>query len=165
MAYYIFLKSLRSLEEFRKNPHLKIPLKSPCANFQSLGKFKNPIFIRKRILLRFRPNRPSGQPARPASQPSQPSAFSPVGRARARPISACAAVSYWPKYVSFLTLHNPATTPSPSVTAKWGPPVSSIFHLTPADLGHAAASLGHPAPPRLYLEMPSQAINFPALIP
>jgi hypothetical protein len=25
MAYYIFLKSLRSLEEFRKNPHVKIP--------------------------------------------------------------------------------------------------------------------------------------------
>jgi hypothetical protein len=56
-------------------------------------------------------------------------------------------------------------TPSPSVTAKWGPPVSSIFHLTPADPGHAAASLGHLAPPHLYLEMPSQAFNFPALIP
>jgi hypothetical protein len=24
MAYYIFLKSLRSIEEFRKNPHVKI---------------------------------------------------------------------------------------------------------------------------------------------
>jgi hypothetical protein len=47
MAYYIFLKSLRSLKEFRKNPHVKIPLKSPCANFQSLGKFKNPIFNSK----------------------------------------------------------------------------------------------------------------------
>jgi hypothetical protein len=44
MAYYIFLKSLRSLEEFRKNPHVKIPPKSPSTNFQSLGKFKNPIF-------------------------------------------------------------------------------------------------------------------------
>jgi hypothetical protein len=162
---YIFLKSLRSLEEFRKNPHLKIPPKSPCANFQSLGKFKNPIFIRKRIFLRFLPNRPSGQLACPASQPSQPPAFSPISRARARPIPACAAVAYWPKYVSFFTLRNPATTPSPSVTAKWGPPISSIFHLTPADPGHAAASLGHPTPPRLYLEMPSQAINFPALIP
>jgi hypothetical protein len=44
MAYYIFLKSLRSLEELRKNPHVKIPPKYPCANFQSLHKFKNPIF-------------------------------------------------------------------------------------------------------------------------
>jgi hypothetical protein len=165
MAYYIFLKSLRSLEEFRKSPHAKIPPKSLSTNFQSLGKFKNPIFIRKRIFLHFRPNRPSGQPARPASQPSQPPAFSPASRVCARPIPSCAAVAYWPKYISFFTLRNPATTPSPPVTSKWGPPVSSIFLLTSADPGHAAASLGHPAPSRLYLEMPSQAINFPALIP
>jgi hypothetical protein len=51
MAYYIFLKSLRSLEEFRKNPHIKIPPKSPCTNIQSLGIFKNPNFILKRIFL------------------------------------------------------------------------------------------------------------------
>jgi hypothetical protein len=44
MTYYIFLKSLRSPEEFRKNTHVKISPKSPSANFQSLGKFKNPIF-------------------------------------------------------------------------------------------------------------------------
>jgi hypothetical protein len=44
MSYYIFLKSLRSLEEFRRNPHAKIPPNFPCADFQSLGKFKNPIF-------------------------------------------------------------------------------------------------------------------------
>jgi hypothetical protein len=60
MAYYIFLKSLRSLEEFSKNPHVKIPPKSPCANFQSLGKFKNKIFNSKIHFLRFRPNRPCG---------------------------------------------------------------------------------------------------------
>jgi hypothetical protein len=41
MAYFIFLNYLRSLEEFRKNPHVKFSPKSPCANFQSLGKFKN----------------------------------------------------------------------------------------------------------------------------
>mgnify|MGYP007097266012 CR=1 FL=1 len=145
MAYYIFLKSLRSLEEFKKNPHAKIPPKSLSTNFQSLDKFKNPFFIWKRIFLRFRPNRPSGQPTRPASQLSQPPAFSPTGCARARPISTCVAVM----------------TPSPSVTAKGAPPVSSIFHLAPADPGHAAASLGHPAPPRLCLEMPSQGVNSP----
>jgi hypothetical protein len=44
MAYYNVLKSLRSLEEFRKNPHVKIPPKSPSTNLQSVGKFKNPIF-------------------------------------------------------------------------------------------------------------------------
>jgi hypothetical protein len=46
MTYYIFLKSLRSLEEFRKNPHDKIP----PTNFQSLCIFKNPIFIQKEFL-------------------------------------------------------------------------------------------------------------------
>jgi hypothetical protein len=59
MAYYIFVKSLRSLEEFRKNPHVKIPPKSSPTNFQSLCIFKNPIFIRKEFFLRIRPTRPS----------------------------------------------------------------------------------------------------------
>jgi hypothetical protein len=64
MAWHIvfFLKSLRILEEFRKNPCVKIPPKSSCANFQSLGKFKNPIFILKRIFLQFQPSR-SSRPA------------------------------------------------------------------------------------------------------
>jgi hypothetical protein len=55
MAYYIFLKSLRSLEEFRKNPHVKIPPKSSSTNFQSLAKFKNPILIHKFFFLAFGP--------------------------------------------------------------------------------------------------------------
>jgi hypothetical protein len=63
MAYFIFLKYLRSLEEFRKNSHVKIPPKSPCANFQSLGIFKNQILFRKEFSpslsahLAFRPSR------------------------------------------------------------------------------------------------------------
>jgi hypothetical protein len=65
MAYFIFLKYLRSLEEFSKNPHVKIPPKSPCANFQSLGIFKNLISIRKGFFFRFQPIRPS--PARAGS--------------------------------------------------------------------------------------------------
>jgi hypothetical protein len=52
MTYYIFLKSWRSLEEFRKNPHLKIPPKSPSTNFQSLGKFKN-LFFNSEILFSY----------------------------------------------------------------------------------------------------------------
>jgi hypothetical protein len=54
MAYYIFLKSLNSLEEFSKNPHIEIPPKSPT-NFQSLGKFKNPIFNSEILFLDFGP--------------------------------------------------------------------------------------------------------------
>jgi hypothetical protein len=60
MAYYIFLKSLRSLEEFRKNPHAKIPPKSPSTNFKSLGKFKNPIFNSEILFPCFRPGQPCG---------------------------------------------------------------------------------------------------------
>jgi hypothetical protein len=45
MAYFIFLKYLDTLEDFRKNSHVKIPPNSPCANLQSLGIFKNPILI------------------------------------------------------------------------------------------------------------------------
>jgi hypothetical protein len=75
-----FLKSLRSLEEFRKNPHVKIPPKSPSTNFQSLAIIKNQIFIRKRIFLHFRPIRPSGQPAYSASRPTPPPDLCSVAR-------------------------------------------------------------------------------------
>jgi hypothetical protein len=49
---------LRSLEEFRKNPHVKIPPKSPSTNFQSHGKFKNLIFNSEIIFSCFWPSRP-----------------------------------------------------------------------------------------------------------
>jgi hypothetical protein len=41
MAYYTFLKSLRSLKEFRKNSHAKIRSKSPCTKFPSFQKKLN----------------------------------------------------------------------------------------------------------------------------
>jgi hypothetical protein len=80
MAYYIFLKSLRSLEEFRKNPHVKISPKSHSTNFQSLGKFKNLIFNSEILSLDFGP---ADLAAHPASQPSQP-----TGRAVPRKLKA-----------------------------------------------------------------------------
>jgi hypothetical protein len=63
MAYYIFLKSLRSLEEFRKNPHVKILPKSSSTIFQSLAKFKNPILIRKSFYFLFLTFGPAGLPS------------------------------------------------------------------------------------------------------
>jgi hypothetical protein len=78
MAYYIFLKSLRSLEEFRKNPHVKIPPKSPSTNFQSLGKFNNPIFNLEILFLISA--RPTMRPTRPLSPASPLAAPSPTGR-------------------------------------------------------------------------------------
>jgi hypothetical protein len=59
MTYYIFLKSLRSPEEFTKNLHIKIPPKSPPTNFQSLCIFKKSKIYSEIILLRFRLIRPS----------------------------------------------------------------------------------------------------------
>jgi hypothetical protein len=79
MAWHIifFLKSLTSLEEFRKNPHVKIPLKSFSTNFQSLDKFKNPILIRKLFfLISARP--PPLFFFQPSRGPPPPSRSSPV---------------------------------------------------------------------------------------
>jgi hypothetical protein len=69
MAYYIFLKSFRSLEEFRKNPHVKIPPKSPSTNFQSLDKFKNPIFNLEMSFFLISA-RPTLEPTRPLAHPA-----------------------------------------------------------------------------------------------
>jgi hypothetical protein len=105
--------------------------------------------------------------SRPA-QPLSPASHRPFLPQAARALSPSQPAWQWrigQNTSPFSRWRNPATTPSPSVTAKWAPPVSSIFHLVPADPSHAAASLSHPAPPRLYLEMSSQALNFPALIP
>jgi hypothetical protein len=77
MAYYTFLKSLRSLEEFRKNPHVKIPPKSPCANFQSLVNSKIQFLIRKFFfLILARP--PPLFFFQPSRGPPSPSRFGPV---------------------------------------------------------------------------------------
>jgi hypothetical protein len=67
MAYCIFLKSLRILEEFREIPLIKIPPKSPCTKFQSIGKIKNSILIQKEIL-----SWVSAQSAQRASWPTRP---------------------------------------------------------------------------------------------
>jgi hypothetical protein len=76
MAWHIlfFLKSLKSLEEFRKNLHIKIPPKSPYTNFQSLGIFKNPIFIPKRIFLHISAQS-AQQPVGPCELLAQPASF------------------------------------------------------------------------------------------
>jgi hypothetical protein len=68
MAYYIFLKTLRSLEEFRKNPHVKIPPKSLATNFQSLSIIKNQFLFGKKISSLSAQNGPAAnRPVRPLS--------------------------------------------------------------------------------------------------
>jgi hypothetical protein len=79
MAYYIFLKSLRSLEEFRKNPHVKIPPKSSCANFQALVNSKIQFLIQKFFfLISARP--PPLFFFQPSRGPPPSSQSSPVGQ-------------------------------------------------------------------------------------
>jgi hypothetical protein len=92
MAYYSFLKSLRSLEEFRKNPHVKIPPKSPSTNFQSLGKFKNQFLIQKFFFLLSarltpRPVRPLAQPAHRPRRSRRPKSSRPAHPACASVVS------------------------------------------------------------------------------
>jgi hypothetical protein len=83
MAYCIFLKSLRSLEEFRKNPYVQIHPKTPRANFQSLGKFKNPIFNPKIIFpIHFSLSAQLALPANLAIGPASPTGLpSPQAKA------------------------------------------------------------------------------------
>jgi hypothetical protein len=138
------------MSKFLLNLLLQFP-KSPAI-------IKNQILFGKEFSFAFGPiGQAASQPARPLSPASHRPhpLFSRRPRARARPIPACAALAYLPKFVSSSSLRSPAMTPSPSVTAKWAPTISSIFHLAPADPGHTAASLGHPTPPSLFLELPS----------
>jgi hypothetical protein len=121
MAYYIFLKSLRSLEEFRKNPHVKIPPKSPSTNFQSLAKFKNPILIQKFL---FFPDFRSGRPRGPLGLwPSRPTGCAvPAGRNRpGQPIQPARRSRLRGKYVFLFGSRLPESAASPSSLCQEGP--------------------------------------------
>jgi hypothetical protein len=122
MVYYIFLKSLRSLEEFRKNPHVKIPPKSPSTNYQSLHKFKNPIF-HSEIIFSLLSARPTLRPVRPLAQPaSPPAAPSPTGQNRpGRPIQPVRRSRLRGKYVFPFRSCLPELGASPSSLCQLGP--------------------------------------------
>jgi hypothetical protein len=80
VAWHIifFIKSLRSLEEFRKNPHVKIPPKCPATISQSPAVIKNQILFGKEFFFAFGPIGPAASrptwPLSPASPPA-PSPF------------------------------------------------------------------------------------------
>jgi hypothetical protein len=147
MAYFIFLKYLRSLEEFRKNPHAKIPPKFPCANFQSLGKFKNPIFNLKIFLLHFRPGYPY-RPTQPSAQLAPLAPLLPQVEANFAGPSHSAHTRRWrflQKYVFFFDSRLPFSAPSLYPLADtWAPLVSFVFSTASADPGRV--SIAPPAP-------------------
>jgi hypothetical protein len=133
MAYYIFLKSLRSLEEFRKNPHVKIPPKSPSTNLQSLGKFKNLIF-NSEILFLLISARPTLRPPWPLSPASPLATPSSAGRKRpAGPSSPRVGRVITGNTFSFSDHAFPSRPPPPSITATWAPLVSFVISPAPAD--------------------------------
>jgi hypothetical protein len=144
MAYFIFLKYLRSLEEFRKNSHVKIPPKSPCANFQSLGKFKNPIFNSKILFLRFQPGQPYGPLGLWPSRPRWPlSSRRPTPPLPAHLAHASVASSR--KYVFPFGSSLPSWSLLSRLSVKWARAVSFVFlprRLTIATSSCRLAPLG-----------------------
>jgi hypothetical protein len=149
MAYYIFLKSLRSLEEFRKNPHVKIPPKSPSTNFQSLGKFKNPIFNSEIIFLSFSfANLAAHLAYGPASPPAAPS---PAGQNRPdRPIQPAHRSRLHGKYIFLFGSRLPVQTASPSSLCQPSPICQMCLpHHTGRPQPLSSVPSGHPAPPDL----------------
>jgi hypothetical protein len=145
MAYYIFLKSLRSPEEFMKNPHIKIPPKSPPTNFQSLCIFKKFKIYSEIILLRFRPIRPSlshAGPLRPAGHRARARATRPEQPWRIcqkPPLLRVCAV----RQRRFLSLMSLPSGPHPSV------PSPSSCRPTPIPSPPRLAPSDHPMPPGL----------------
>jgi hypothetical protein len=79
MAYFIFLKSLESLEDFQKNPHVKIPPKSPCTFFQSSTKFKkNQLKFEKNFFLNFGPSPVFGPVVAHLPSPQRQPTYQPI---------------------------------------------------------------------------------------
>jgi hypothetical protein len=152
MSHYIFLKSLRSLEEFRKNFHVKIPPKSPSTNFQSLGKFKNPIFNSEIPFSLFsarptlRPTRPLAQPARWPCHPRRP-------KLSGRPTQPARRSCLRGKYVSLFVSRLPSWPPLPRLSVNRAPAVRSTpssCRLTQSMPPPRLAAIDHPAPPGLH---------------
>jgi hypothetical protein len=131
MAYYIFLKSLRSLEEFRKNPHIKILPKSPSTNFQSLGNSKIQFLIRKFFSL---PSQPTGR-AVPAGRNCPGWPIQPARRSCLRE-----------KYVFPFGSRLPEPAASPSSLCQLGP--TCQIHPLP-HAGRPRSEIPRAAAPRL----------------
>jgi hypothetical protein len=141
MAYYIFLKSLRSLEEFRKNPHVKISPKSSSTNFQSLDKFKNPIFNSE--IFSLLSARLTLQPTRPSAQPAPAGLSSPAGQSPQAGPSRSARARRWRNCRNALSSLIHAFrlgTFSLSFADAWVLRVSPVFPTAPADLGQKSSA-------------------------
>jgi hypothetical protein len=169
MAYYIFLKSLRSLEEFRKSPHAKIPPKSPSTNFQSLDKFKNPIF-NSEILFLLIWARPTLRPTRPLSPPSPLAMPSPAGQKRPAGPSSPRVGRVLTGNTFSISDHAFPSRPPPLISLTTGPWLSASSPTSSHPSSPVPPPIpGHRAPLRSAPRVPSDhyhlAFIFPPLIP
>jgi hypothetical protein len=156
MAYYIFLKSLRSLEEFRKNPHVKIPPKSLSTNFQSIGKFKNPIFLIQKFFFLF--FGPADLVAHSAFGPASPAGLTvPAGRNPPSPAhpTRASVESLW-EYAFPFGSRLPSWSLLPRLSVKRALAISSVPHLRSPELGCAATAS---RPPRAAQLRASSAVE------
>jgi hypothetical protein len=164
MAYSIFLKSLRSLEEFRKKPHIKFPPKSPCANFQSLGKFRNTIFNSEILFPCFWSGRPCSPLGCWPSRPRWPlSSHGPNSTLPAQ--LAHLSMAYLRKYVFPFGSRLPSWPPPSRLSVKWARAVRFVFlprRLTVATSSHRLRPPRAARPPTSRCQARS---SFHALIP
>jgi hypothetical protein len=144
-----FLKSLRGLEEFRKNCHVKIPPKSPSTNYQSLDKFKNPIFNLEILFPCFRPGRPCGPlglwPSRPPLASPFPQAEAHRPAQAAQPTRAIGVIAEVRFLLGFTSSSLGAF--SLPVSDMGDPLVSSVFPTAPADPGRETSAPPLPVSP------------------
>jgi hypothetical protein len=141
VAYYTFLKFLRSLEEFRKNSHAKIPSKSPWTNFQSSQKnFKFQKKIEKVYYLYWAHLRFSAQPRPTSIFFPQPATSPPPFPAGPRPLGRSVGlvrhvlVVPCPLAASLTGRHlQPChLCPSPRPANRWAPPIIPHLQLCPS---------------------------------
>jgi hypothetical protein len=152
-----------------KNPHVKIPPKSPCANFQSLAEFKNQNFnSKKSFFLTFGLATLTGPLGLWPSRPRWPSP--PTGRSLAHlaspPLGPCVPLAYFAEDVFFIDSCLPFSVPSLySLADAWAPLVSSIFSTVPVEPSRVTTALSLPAPPAPHLKMPPSHYRLPITPP
>jgi hypothetical protein len=149
---------MRILEEFRKNPHIKIPPKSPCRNSQSLGKFQNPLEFETPFMLE----------SSPGIQPDQSSFPNPAHPLRRLPPpqparSACVPLAYSREYVFLLGLCFSPWCLLSSLSPAHGTPLVRPIPILPVPLSwprhHLFATiLAASCPQALNLEVPPQPL-------
>jgi hypothetical protein len=167
---------LDSLEDFRKNPHVKIPL----TNFQSLGIFKNQIVIWKRIFSSLsaqsaqRPAGPSGLSAQPrpiffSFQPAAPP-LSPLGLSLsagpARPHGPAGRLLPPPKpeqCAQAVTTGRPRAAPWTAPTTSAGGKITTASLLLHSPLQSPVTDVFNPGALKLLQRQPLKAPGLPRL--